>query len=233
MTCKRFDIVGFDLDGTLVDTSGDLAAAVNHALALAGRAPLTPAQVRPMIGGGAKHMLRQTLDATGGCDDAAFRPLYHALLDFYGRHVSVHSRPFPGAVAALEALAAEGVSLAVVTNKFEEFARTLLDDLGLTRHFACIIGGDTLGKGNAKPSPAPIRAMIERCGGGRAAFVGDSTYDIQAARAAGVPAIAVSFGFLLGPVEDLAADAVIDGYDALIPTLARLSATSSTGAAPA
>lgn len=228
-----FDIVGFDLDGTLVDTSGDLTAAVNHALTIGGRAPLSEAQVTTMIGGGAKHMLAQALAASGDVDEAEFRTLYRALLDYYGRHLSVHSRPFPGAVAALDALAERGVRVALVTNKFEGFARTLLDDLGLTDRFACVIGGDTLGKGNAKPSPGPIHAMIARCGGGNAAFVGDSIYDVQAAQAAGIPAIAVAFGFLLGPVEDLRADAMIADYAELLPTLAALSATSSTDAAQA
>ena len=233
MTCKSFDIVGFDLDGTLVDTSGDLTAAVNHALTTGGRAALTPEQVSTMIGGGAKHMLAQALERSGGADEAEFRTLHHALLTYYGQHLSVHSRPFPGAVEALDALAGQGVTLALVTNKFEGFARTLLDDLKLTDRFACIIGGDTLGKGNAKPSPAPIHAMIDRCGGGRAAFVGDSIYDVKAAQRAGVPAVAVAFGFLLGPVADLGADAIIAGYDELLPTLARLSATSSRDGARA
>ena len=79
--------------------------------------------------------------------------------------------------------------------------------------------------------------MIARCGGGRAAFVGDSIYDILAAKNAGIPSIAVSFGFLMQPVEELGADAVIDGYGELVPTLIRLgdslSATSSTDASPA
>ncbi|URW76940.1 HAD-IA family hydrolase [Sphingomonas donggukensis] len=233
MTAKPFDIVGFDLDGTLVDTSGDLTAAVNVALAAAGRAPLSADEVRPMIGGGAKHMLRLTLDATGGCDEADFRRYYKMLLASYEASISVHSQPFPGAVDALDRLAGLGVTVAVVTNKFESFAVKLLDDLGLSERFACVIGGDTLGPGNAKPSPAPLREMIERCGGGSAAFVGDSIYDMMAARNAGVPAIAVSFGFLTGPVEDLGADAVIDDYGALMPTLDRLSATWSTGAARA
>ncbi len=233
MTEKSFDIVGFDLDGTLVDTSGDLTAAVNHALAIGGRDVLTPEQVTTMIGGGAKHMLAQALATSGGADEAEFRTLYRALLDHYGQHLSIHSRPFPGAIDALEALAAHGIRLAVVTNKFEAFATRLLDDLGLTDRFDCVIGGDTLGKGNAKPSAAPIREMIARCGGGSAAFIGDSTYDIQAAHNAGIPGIAVGFGFLLGPVEDLGADAVIASYDELLPTLAQLSATWSTGGAPA
>ncbi|MFX5747712.1 HAD-IA family hydrolase, partial [Acinetobacter baumannii] len=75
-----------------------------------------------------------------------------------------------------------------------------LSELGLADRFFTIIGGDTLGTANAKPSPAPIHAMIARGGGGRAAFVGDSIYDIQAAQNAGIPSVAVSFGFLLGPV---------------------------------
>lgn len=226
MRAPFFDIVGFDLDGTLVDTSGDLTAAVNHALGTAGRALLVQEQVKGMIGGGAKHMLAQALEATGGCSAEDFRSYYKALLAFYGDNLSVHSRPFPGAVDALDALAKRGVRLAVVTNKFESFATRLLADLGLADRFACIIGGDTLGSGNAKPSAAPIRAMIERLGGGRAAFVGDSIYDMQAAQAAGIPAIAVSFGFLLGPVEAMGADAVIDDYASLIPTLDGLCATS-------
>ena len=115
-----------------------------------------------------------------------------------------------------------GVRLAVVTNKYERLARLVLDRLSLTDRFACVIGGDTMGPGRGKPAPDPILAMIERCGGGAAAFVGDSVYDVEAAKAAGVPVIACSFGFLQQPVEDLGADAVIDDYAELIPALTRL-----------
>ena len=222
MTRFPFDIVGFDLDGTLLDTSPDLTAAVNHALVAGGRAPLSPDEVKPMVGGGAKVMLERTLAATGGYDPDEFRRLYKLLLAYYGDHLAVGTRPFPGALEALDTLAGMGVTLAVVTNKFEGFATSLLDQLGLTDRFACIIGGDTLGKGNAKPSPAPIHEMIRRCGGGRAAFVGDSIYDVMAGQAAGVPTIAVGFGFLTQPVETLGADAVIHRYDELIPTLKTL-----------
>ena len=79
-----------------------------------------------------------------------------------------------------------------------------------------------MGPGSSKPSPIAIQAMVDRCGGGRAAFVGDSIYDVQGARAAGLPVVACSFGFLTGPVGDLGADATIDGYIDLIPTLERL-----------
>lgn len=217
-----FAIVGFDLDGTLVDTAGDLAAGVNHALGLARRPPLTVEQVRPMIGRGGRHMLEQGLHATGGVPDSDFDRLLREFLEHYEANIAVHSRPFPGLVDALDRLDALGVRTAVVTNKTERLARLLLKQLGLADRMATIIGGDTLGRENAKPSPAPILEMMARCGGGRTAFVGDSMYDVTAAKAAGVTSIAVSFGFLDRPVQDLEADHVIDDYDALVPLLEAL-----------
>lgn len=217
-----FDIIGFDLDGTLIDTSGDLLAAVNHVLAGAGRPLLDRAEIKPMIGGGARLMLERGLEASGGVAAEDFRPLYKAMLGYYAAHVSVYSRPFPGAVEMLDALAAQGMRLAVVTNKFESLATALLGDLGLRDRFFTVIGGDTLGPGNAKPSPAPIAEMIARGGGGRAVFIGDSIYDIMAAKNAGIPSVAVSFGFLHGPVEELGADAVIDAWGELAGALDRV-----------
>lgn len=222
MTKFPFDIIGFDLDGTLVDTSGDLTAAVNHVLESVGRPPIAAEQVKKYIGGGAKLMLEQGMLATGGIPDGEFKPYYRQLLRFYEANVSVHSRPFDGALALLDELDAIGVRYAVVTNKFESLAVKLLTDLGLAHRMGCIIGADTLGKENAKPSGAPIFEMVTRCGGGRAAYVGDSIYDVVAAKNAGVPSVAVSFGFLHRPVEELGADAVIDHFDDLIETLQRM-----------
>lgn len=215
-----FAIVGFDLDGTLVDTLGDLAAAVNHTLATMDRAPLAEDAVRPMIGRGAKHMLEEGLRATGGVPGGAVDLLYPELLRFYAAHIAVRSRPFPGVVDALDRLDALGVRTAVVTNKAEHLARLLLAELGLADRMATIVGGDTLAV--RKPAPEPIHAMIERCGGGRAIFVGDSIYDVMAAKNAGVPSVALSFGFLDRPAADLGADHVIDHYDELVPLLATL-----------
>jgi len=223
MTDFPFRIVGFDLDGTLLDTSGDLAAALNHALASAGRPTLSVEQVKPMIGGGARHMLAQGMAATVGCTDAELDVLQRRLLDHYEANIAVLTRPFPHALDALDQLAARGVTLAVVTNKLEALARQILAELGLTDRFAAIIGGDTMGPGNGKPSRLPIDAMVARCGGGRAAFIGDSIYDITAAHAAGLPAIACSFGFLMQPVEELGAELVIDSFAELIPALERLA----------
>lgn len=218
-----FDIIGFDLDGTLVDTSGDLTAAVNHILGNVGRPLLSAETVKQYIGGGAKLMLQQGLEATGGIPGDDFKPLYKEMLAYYAANVSVHSQPFDGALALLDELDAMGVRYAVVTNKFESLAVQLLTDLNLANRMGCILGADTLGKENAKPSGAPIFEMVKRCGGGRAAYIGDSIYDIMAAKNAGVPSVAVSFGFLHGPVEDMAADAIIDHFDELIPTLKRLT----------
>jgi phosphoglycolate phosphatase len=217
-----FDIVGFDLDGTLLDTHRDLGEAVNHALKLGGFDAVPAEQVESLIGGGAKIMLRGAIDAQGGIEDGEFRPLYKALLAYYSENNGVHTRPYPGAVEALDELAARNIRLAVVTNKFESFATDILMQLGLAGRFVTIIGGDTMGKGRAKPEPDPIFEAIYRCGGGRFVFVGDSTYDMAAARAASVPVIAAAFGYCDKPADELGADAVIAGFEELIPALQRL-----------
>lgn len=224
MTDFPFEIVGFDLDGTLFDTSADLTDAVNHALGLLGRPLLDIEAVKPMIGRGAKAMLEQALEASGGVDPEEGKRVYRELLRFYEANVSRGTVPYPGLYAAMDALDAKGAKLAIVTNKFERLAIKLVAELELTDRFACVIGGDTMGPGNAKPSALPIREMIARCGGGRAVFLGDSIYDIAAARNAGIPSVAVSFGFLMQPVAELEADAILDHYDELVPVLERLGA---------
>lgn len=212
-----FDIVGFDLDGTLLDTSGDLAAAVNYAIGTVDRPPFPVDAIRPFVGKGARVMLERALSASGGCNDALLGETLPILLDYYQQNLAIHSLPYPGLIAAMDHLADAGVRLAICTNKAERFAVPLMRQIGLSDRFASIIGGDTVGV--AKPDPAPIHAMIERAGGGRAIFLGDTINDIAGARNAGIANIAVSFGFLDGPVENLEADAVIDHFDELVPLL--------------
>ncbi|MFC3440519.1 HAD family hydrolase [Sphingobium rhizovicinum] len=214
-----FDIVGFDLDGTLIDTSGDLAAAVNYAIGTIGRPPFPVAAIHPFVGKGAKVMLQRALDASGGYDEATLLALLPVLLDYYEQNLAIHSIPYPGLIDAMEQLAARGVKLAICTNKAERFTIPLMHQLGLSDRFASIVAGDTVGV--AKPDPAPIREMIARAGGGRTIFIGDTINDIAGARNAGVANIAVSFGFLDGPVENLEADAVIHHFDELLPLLER------------
>lgn len=218
MPAFPFVIVGFDLDGTLLDTGDDLTAAVNHTLSLAGRAPIPREQALSYVGGGVQQLLHRVLDATGGTDaalEARLLPLHSA---WYAAHLTDHTRPYPGAEAMLDALAARGVTVAVVTNKREAISRELLTHLGLVDRFACIIGGDTMGPGRLKPAPDPILEMIARCGGGRAAFVGDSRYDVEAAHAAGLPVVGCAFGF---GHETPGADATIAHFDELLAVLER------------
>ncbi|GMM92804.1 HAD family hydrolase [Qipengyuania sp. MTN3-11] len=222
-----FDAIGFDLDGTLIESHRDLGTAVNHALALGGFVSVPIDHASDLIGGGAKLMLAKALDAQGGVAEDEFRRLYKAMLAFYGKNYANHTRPYPGVVEALDELARRGVRLGVVTNKFEEFARGILDMLGLSGRFDCVIGGDTLGKGPdgkylAKPAPDPIVKVRERCGGGRFAYVGDSSYDIRAARAAGVPVVAACYGYCDKPRDEFGADVMIDSFAELIPALERL-----------
>lgn len=219
-----FAIVGFDLDGTLVDTAEDLRQAANTALAEIGLPPLTPQEIRSSVGGGARRMIERGIALNGGgtLDDALFQRLYNVFIDHYTANLTVHSRPFPGAVEAIGALRGSGVALAVVTNKLEAMSVRLLEALGMAGHFATVIGRDTLGPGRAKPAPDPIHEMIARLGGGAAAFVGDSSFDVDAARAAGVASVACAFGYPDRPSETLGADAVIGHYDELVAALRAL-----------
>lgn len=210
-----FVAVGFDLDGTLLDSVGDLAAATNHALGVAGYAPLAVEVLRPMIGGGARQLLQSALTSIRATEDVD-RLLPH-LLDHYDAHMTDLTRPFPGVVEALDDLAVRGVTLAIVTNKRERFTLKLLEAFDLRDRFACVIGGDTI-PGKAKPDPAPIAEMVRQCGG-PAAFVGDSAYDVQAAKAAGVPCL------VFAPAGDNTAggDATFDRYAVLIAALEGLT----------
>ena len=217
-----FTAVGFDLDGTLLDTHQDLGAAVNHALQLGGFDPVPVDSSKDLIGGGAKMMLSKAVDDQGGLERDAFHALYKQMLAYYSEHNAVHSQPYPGVVEALDELADRGVKLAVVTNKFESFATDILTELNLAYRFVTIIGGDTMGKGNAKPAPDPIYEAQKRCGGGSIAFVGDSSYDVNAAKAANVPVIACAYGYCDKPPHEFGADGVIQSAGELIAALEML-----------
>lgn len=124
-------------------------------------------------------------------------------------------------------LAQRGVKMAVVTNKFEEFARSILTQLDLLSPFETVIGGDSMGKGPdgkflSKPHPEPVIEAQKRCGGGTFAFVGDSTYDVKAAKTANVPVIGAAYGYCDKPPHELGADAVIHSLDELVAALEML-----------
>ena len=173
-----------------------------------------------MIGHGVHVLLQRALAATGTVDQAAFDTGLVALMHYYRAHICDHTQPYPGVPEVLAALRAQGVALAICTNKPEDLSRRLIDALGWRDHFDAIIGGDTIA--TSKPDPAMLRLAIKNSGGGPAVLVGDSLVDVQTARAAAVPCIAVAFGYADRPVDQLGADAVIGEFDALLPALASL-----------
>jgi phosphoglycolate phosphatase len=220
MPSLPLDVVVFDLDGTLADTSPDLAAALNHTLRTLGRPEVAVGKVRDLIGHGARAMLRRGLAASGDAAEASVDAAFPIFLDFYRANIARGSRAHDGVDEALAGLAGAGIALAVCTNKLESLTLPLLDELGWSDRFDVVIGGDTLPW--RKPDPAPLREAIARAGGGRAVLVGDSVTDADTARAAAIPFVAVSFGFSDRPVGELGARAVIDRYDQLLPALASL-----------
>jgi len=223
MNSFPFNIVLFDLDGTLVDSARDLCPAVNHALGVIGRDAVSESATRNMIGGGTDMMLKRALEATGGAvDEGTYRQMSEALLDYYWANIAHNTVPFPGCLGALDVLASRGCKLAVVTNKSEKPARQLLDALGMTHRFHAIYGGDTLGRERAKPKPDMLHAAIAACGGGSAVMVGDSTYDVRAGRAAGLPVITCRFGYHDVPVDQLGGNILIDNLDELVNALESL-----------
>jgi phosphoglycolate phosphatase len=211
----------FDLDGTLVDTSPDLTAALNHALRTMGRSEVDPALVRHLIGHGARAMLAHGLGGDDASDDDGVDHGLPLFLDYYVDHIADGSRPFDGVDRALDVLSQAGSRITVCTNKSERLARQLIAALGWQDRFAAVVGGDSLAV--KKPDAGHVLHTIAQGGGDAASavFVGDSSVDVAAARAANVPVVVASFGFADRPVAELGADAVFDHYDALVPLLRR------------
>jgi phosphoglycolate phosphatase len=203
----------FDLDGTLVDTAPDLTHALNEVLTRRGHAAVSAEAIRASVGLGARVMIEEALRRAGVTDDV--EAMLAEFLIHYEANIARESRPFPGAVAALEALASGGARLAVCTNKREYLSRRLLQALELEGYFGAVAGRDTFPV--SKPDPGHLTGTIALAGGkpSRAVMVGDSAVDVGTAKAAGVPVILVSFGYAAGPLDGLDPDAMIDHFDAL------------------
>jgi phosphoglycolate phosphatase len=203
----------FDLDGTLIDTAPDLIATLNFTLTQHGLPAVRFDAARPMIGGGARGMIERALVAEGrNCSPADVEVLYSAFVAHYAEHLADRSRPFPHVEVALDRLASERHRLAVCTNKLEWLAKRLLETLHLADRFAAICGQETFGV--QKPDPHVFRGTVTRAGGDpkRAIMVGDSITDIRTARAAGVPIVAVDFGYSDVPIAALKPDRVIGSF---------------------
>ncbi|HZP74935.1 MAG TPA: HAD-IA family hydrolase [Pseudolabrys sp.] len=214
--------VVFDLDGTLIDTAPDLVGTLNVIFAREGLAAFPLDVARTMVGGGARAMIEHGLNARGhSVTPAKLTQMFDDFIAHYADHIADRSRPFPGLDTTLDALASRA-RLAVCTNKREGLSRLLLDKLGLTKRFAVICGQDTFGM--QKPDPEVLRRTIAGAGGdiAHAIMIGDSITDIRTARAAGVPVVAVDFGYSDRPIAEYAPDRVISRMQALPAAVAEL-----------
>jgi phosphoglycolate phosphatase len=215
----------FDLDGTLVDTAPDLVDTLNVVFKREGLPAVPYDSARMMIGGGAKAMLARGLEADGrAVTPELMDRLFAEFIAHYTDNIAARSRPFPGLIDALDALGASGHRFAVCTNKLERLSVLLLRALDLADRFVVICGQDTFGI--QKPDPEVLRRTIAAAGGapGDAVMIGDSATDIRTAQAAGVPVIAVDFGYSEKPVAEFAPDRVISHFKQLPGEIASLSA---------
>lgn len=201
----------FDLDGTLIDSAPDIAAATNELLAGDRLGPLSVAQVRAMIGRGVPTLVERAYAASGlPLAGPALAAAAERMAAIYARHLTGHTRLMPGALETVAAYAKAGVRMAVVSNKPNDFTATILEHYGFAPHLAAMQGAE---EGLAKkPAPDMLLAAIGKAGSrpARALMVGDSEADVQSARAAGIPVVLVRGGYTTIPVEALGADAVID-----------------------
>ncbi len=207
----------FDLDGTLADTSGDLLAAANACFREMGHGDvLGPGDEGVALRGG-KRMLAEGLTRLGRFDEAIVEANYPKLLSAYGQAIAVHTQFFPGALAAVQQLKADGFAVGICTNKPEGLADQLLTELGVRDEFAALVGADTLPV--RKPDPAPLFETARQLGAEQYILIGDSDTDRNTAKAAGIPCVLVTFGPSGEDMEALGPEALLSDYGNL-PTLA-------------
>jgi len=221
-------VLVLDLDGTLAETAPDLIDALNHVLAGEGIAPVPLKAARSLLGAGGRTMIERGYQRVGrALTKAQLDGLFVEFLAFYNAHIADKSTLFPGVRASLDLFRADGWKLAVCTNKLEHSSLLLLEKLGVLDYFAFVCGQDTFGV--AKPDPKPLLETVARSGGlpGRSVMVGDSVTDIRTAQAAGMPVVAVDFGYTDVPVSELGPDRVISHFDALHEAVASLTGTLS------
>jgi 2-phosphoglycolate phosphatase len=209
-------LVLFDLDGTLIDSAPDLAAAANAMRLARSLAPLPLADLRPMVGSGARGMVGTALGVKPG--DAGFDDLKAEFLERYRIALLMHTAVFADMVPVLERLEAEGRRWGIVTNKAARFTQPVVEGLGLHTRAAVVISGDTTP--HSKPHPEPLLEAARRAGVGatHCVYVGDDQRDIQAGRAAGMATLAAAWGYLGQgePIDTWGAHAVLAEPAALL-----------------
>ncbi|MFY3138743.1 HAD-IA family hydrolase [Achromobacter xylosoxidans] len=193
-------LILFDFDGTLADTAPDLAAAANQQRTRRGLEPLPYETLRPVASQGARGLLRVALGLKPGDDE--YEPTRLQFLEDYAASSTVHSKLFPGIEALLADIRQRGLSWGIVTNKVTYLTLPIVEHLNLTRDSAVLVCGDTTA--HAKPHPLPLQHAAREAGFAtdRCVYVGDDLRDIQAAHAAGMPAVAAAYGYV-GEDDDI------------------------------
>lgn len=219
----RIEAVLIDLDGTLLDTVRDIAAAVDAMLHALGRAPIGVDVVAHSIGQGVDVLLHRVLsgDRDGRVDAALLQRARAAFDPAYAASNGREARVYPGVVAGLDALRAQGLRLACVTNKPRRATADVLAQFDLERYFACVVGGDTLAQ--RKPAPQPLwhAATLLGVAADACIVLGDSANDARAARSAGMPVVLVDYGYTEGlPIGAIDCDAVVSSLAAFAAALA-------------
>ena len=214
-------IIVFDLDGTLIDTAPDLLESLNHSLAAGDLPAVDEIGFKGFVGHGGRVMIERAFAARQKALAVAEHDRLHSLfVDHYTTNIPGKSRPYPGVLPAIARFEEAGYLLAICTNKYEANSLALIEALGLTKHFAAIAGQDTFAF--RKPDPRHLLETIRRAGGDpdRAVMVGDSQTDIDTAKAAGIPVVAVDFGYTDRHVSEFEPSRVISHFDELTPDLA-------------
>ena len=225
MTALAFNAIVFDLDGTLIDSLPDVRAALNRVLVEDGRREVSLAEAQGMVGEGATALLELALAATGeAVSGDTFDRLLARYLEFYRQSPADLTVVYPGVFEVLEMLRAEGLRMGICTNKPEMMSNLALGALGMSHLFSAVVGGDTLDF--RKPDGRHVTAVLDRIGAHPASsvMVGDSQTDMRAARDAGLPVVAVAYGYSGVPPHELDADILIDGFGGLPDALRRLGA---------
>ena len=213
---KDLSIV-FDLDGTLVDTAPDLMLSLYHCLDKQNYKRPARERIHSLIGFGARRMITAALEIQNtNVQPEKVDGMLDDFLTYYTENICVESKVFPGVLECLCDLKSRGVRMGICTNKREDLARSLLKRLELTQYFGAIVGADTLEY--RKPHPNHVKGTIDLISGSqnKTIMVGDSETDIKAAQAAGIPVIAVDFGYTDKPVHTFDPDVVISHFEALI-----------------
>lgn len=214
----------FDLDGTLVDSAPDLALALNHTLERLERETFSHDTIRSWVGNGAQTLVKRGLSGDTLVDEAIAPELVNEaldiFLDFYARNLCVDTVTYPNVVPTLKSLKAKDYRLVLVTNKPYDFIQPLLEGLGMNGLFELCLGGDSLAR--KKPDPLPLLHVCERLeiGTSQCVMVGDSKNDIQAANAANMQSIGVSYGYNYGEqITVYEPDSVVDDFAEILTLL--------------